>query len=53
MVGTDTRQILATVRSLLSDPVALAAMAEPCLPYGDGRAGNRIAALIEQWLIGR
>ncbi len=53
LVGTDTRQILATVRSLLSDPVALAAMAEPCLPYGDGRAGNRIAALIEQWLIGR
>ena len=53
LVGTDTRQILETVRSLLGDPVALAAMARPCLPYGDGRAGTRIAALIEQWLIGR
>jgi len=28
-------------------------MAEPRLPYGDGRAGYRIAALIEQWLAGR
>lgn len=52
LVGTDTRQILETVRSLLGDPVALAAMAEPCLPYGDGRASYRIAALIEQWLMG-
>ena len=53
LVGTDTRQILETVRKLLGDPVALAAMAEPCLPYGDGRAGTRIAALIEQWLASR
>lgn len=53
LVGTDTRQILDTVRILLGDPVALAAMAEPCLPYGDGRAGARIAALIEQWLVDR
>ncbi len=53
LVGTDTRQILDTVSSLLGDPIALAAMAKPCLPYGDGRAGARIAALIEQWLVGR
>ncbi|MEO5611164.1 MAG: UDP-N-acetylglucosamine 2-epimerase (non-hydrolyzing) [Sphingomicrobium sp.] len=53
LVGTDTRRIVDTVRNLLGDPVALAAMAEPRLPYGDGRAGTRIAALIEQWLIGR
>jgi UDP-N-acetylglucosamine 2-epimerase (non-hydrolysing) len=53
LVGTDTRQILATVRGLLGDPIALAAMAEPHLPYGDGRAGYRIAALIEQWLESR
>jgi UDP-N-acetylglucosamine 2-epimerase (non-hydrolysing) len=53
LVGTDTRQILETVRSLLADPVALSAMAEPRLPYGDGRAGYRIAALIEQWLVSR
>jgi UDP-N-acetylglucosamine 2-epimerase (non-hydrolysing) len=53
LVGTDTRQIVDTVRNLLGDTVALAAMAKPCLPYGDGRAGTRIAALIEQWLVGR
>jgi len=53
LVGTDTGRILAAVRKLLGDPVALSAMAEPCLPYGDGRAGYRIAALIEQWLVGR
>ncbi|MBA3511975.1 UDP-N-acetylglucosamine 2-epimerase (non-hydrolyzing) [Sphingomonas sp.] len=53
LVGTDTAQILAEVRDLLGDPVALAAMANPSLPYGDGRAGYRIAALIEHWLSGR
>jgi UDP-N-acetylglucosamine 2-epimerase (non-hydrolysing) len=53
LVGTDTRRILDTVRNLLADPVALSAMAEPRLPYGDGRAGYRIAALIEQWLLSR
>ncbi|HEU5286139.1 MAG TPA: UDP-N-acetylglucosamine 2-epimerase (non-hydrolyzing) [Sphingomicrobium sp.] len=53
LVGTDTDQILAAVRDLLGDPVALAAMAEPSLPYGDGRAGYRIAALIEHWLAAR
>lgn len=53
LVGTDTGTILAAVRDLLGDPVALAAMAEPSLPYGDGRAGYRIAALIEHWLAGR
>ena len=53
LVGTDSDRIVAAVRELLGDPVALAAMAEPCLPYGDGRAGYRIAALIEHWLAGR
>lgn len=53
LVGTNTRQILDTVRSLLGDPFALAAMAKPCLPYGNGHAGARIAALIEQWLLAR
>jgi UDP-N-acetylglucosamine 2-epimerase (non-hydrolysing) len=53
LVGTDTGKILAAVRALVGDPVALAAMAEPSLPYGDGRAGYRIAALIEHWLAGR
>ena len=53
LVGTDSGRIVAAVRELLGDPVALAAMAEPSLPYGDGRAGDRIAALIEHWLAGR
>ena len=53
LVGTETGRILETVRSLLADPIALAAMGEPRLPYGDGRAGYRIAALIEQWLVSR
>lgn len=53
LVGTDTGRIVRTVTTLLGDPVALSAMAKPCLPYGDGRAGYRIAALIEQWLLNR
>ena len=53
LVGTDSGRIVTAVRELLGDPVALAAMAEPALPYGDGRAGQRIAALIENWLAGR
>lgn len=53
LVGTDNGQILEAVRALLGDPLALAAMAKPCLPYGDGRAAQRIAALIEQWLASR
>lgn len=53
LVGTDRQLIVDTVRDLLADPVALAAMAKPSLPYGDGRAGARIAALIEQWLVSR
>jgi UDP-N-acetylglucosamine 2-epimerase (non-hydrolysing) len=53
LVGTNARRILATVRGLLGDPLALAAMATPSLPYGDGRSGPRIAALIDQWLLAR
>ena len=53
LVGTNSDVIVAAVRELLGDPIALAAMAEPCLPYGDGRAGIRIAALIEHWLANR
>ena len=52
LVGTDSGTIVAAVRELLGDPAALAAMAEPSLPYGDGRAGDRIA-VIEHWLAGR
>ncbi len=50
LVGTGTRQILDAVRALLGDPLKLAAMARPSLPYGDGLSGHRIAGIIDQWL---
>jgi UDP-N-acetylglucosamine 2-epimerase (non-hydrolysing) len=52
LVGTDTQHILETVTGLLGDPVELAAMARPSLPYGDGLSGYRIAGIIDQWLGG-
>ena len=50
LVGTGTKQILDAVGALLGDPLKLAAMARPSLPYGDGLSGHRIAAIIDQWL---
>jgi UDP-N-acetylglucosamine 2-epimerase (non-hydrolysing) len=50
LVGTDRDRIVAEVRRLLDDPVALAAMSRPVLPFGDGRAGPRIASIIMSWL---
>ena len=53
LVGTATAAIVAEARRLLRDPLAYAAMARPALPYGDGKAAPRIAAIIEQWLLTR
>jgi len=50
LVGTNKERIVAEVRRLLGDPVALAAMSRPVLPFGDGHAGPRIAAIIMAWL---
>jgi UDP-N-acetylglucosamine 2-epimerase (non-hydrolysing) len=50
LVGTATAAIVAEARRLLGDPMAYAAMSRPALPYGDGKAAPRIAAIIEQWL---
>ena len=50
LVGTSTERIVEEVRRLLADPVALAAMAQPSFPYGDGRAAPRIAAIVQDWL---
>jgi len=50
LVGTCAERIVAEARRLLSDPSAYAAMARKALPYGDGRAAPRIAAMIETWL---
>ncbi len=50
LVGTDTARIIAETRRLLGDPVARAAMSRRVFPFGDGRAGGRIAAIIAKWL---
>ena len=50
LVGTSTERILTEARRLLNDPLALAAMGQKTLPYGDGSAAPRIAVLIESWL---
>ena len=44
---------MAEAKRLLSDPLAWAAMAKRSLPYGDGRAAPRIAAIVEEWLSAR
>lgn len=53
LVGTSTAQIVEEARCLLADPLARAAMSRPSFPYGDGRSGPRIAAIIEDWLESR
>jgi len=50
LVGTDGARIVAEVERLIADRAALARMSRRAYPYGDGRAGERIAALIEEWL---
>ena len=50
LVGTDKARIVGETRRLLGDPAALAAMARPAFPYGDGKAGPRIAAIVDDWL---
>ena len=52
LVGTDAEDILQAVATLLGDPLKLAEMAKPSLPYGDGLSGHRIAGIIDQWLSG-
>jgi len=50
LVGTCAERIVAETRRLLDNPVERASMARPAFPFGDGRAGPRIAAIIERWL---
>jgi UDP-N-acetylglucosamine 2-epimerase (non-hydrolysing) len=50
LVGTDTAAIVGETTRLLADPDALAAMARPALPFGDGRSAPRIAGLMLDWL---
>ncbi|WP_300974892.1 non-hydrolyzing UDP-N-acetylglucosamine 2-epimerase [Sphingomonas sp. LHG3406-1] len=51
LVGNDREAIVDAVRRLLDDGAAYRAMAVPALPFGDGKAAPRIAALIEDWLV--
>lgn len=50
LVGTSTERIVAEVRHLLKNPYERLAMARPAFPFGDGRAGPRIASIIMSWL---
>jgi len=50
LVGTGTRRVIDAVTALLGDRAALAAMAVPRFPFGDGKAAPRIAALALAWL---
>jgi UDP-N-acetylglucosamine 2-epimerase (non-hydrolysing) len=46
LVGTSAERILAEAQRLLDDPQAYAAMARGVSPYGDGRAAERIVAVL-------
>jgi UDP-N-acetylglucosamine 2-epimerase (non-hydrolysing) len=48
LVGTDPARIVAAVRQFCEVPQRTIGESE--LPYGDGRAGQRIAAIVEAWL---
>ena len=50
LVGTDPVTIVKAVTELLDDDAAHALMARAVLPYGDGPAGERIAAIIRGML---
>ena len=50
LVGRDANAIVSAVTELLGDRKALARMRTPALPYGDGRASDRIADVIQEWL---
>ena len=53
LVGTDTSRLIGAVARLAEDRAALAALAVPRFPFGDGQAAPRIAALALAWLDGR
>jgi UDP-N-acetylglucosamine 2-epimerase len=49
LVGCERGRIVAETARLLTDAAAYAAMATPVNPYGDGRAAERIAAVLARW----
>ncbi len=50
LVGRDPERIRDVVETLLANEALLRSMRRPALPYGDGRAADRIASIIENWL---
>lgn len=46
LIGTDRARVVAEVSRLLTDPAAYEEMAKGVSPYGDGKAAERIAALV-------
>lgn len=48
LVGTDAGRIVAGAERLLDDPKDYASMARGVNPFGDGRAAERIAAVLDQ-----
>jgi UDP-N-acetylglucosamine 2-epimerase len=52
LVGTSRESILSLGRELLNDPEAHRRMAQAQNPYGDGRAGERIADILIHELLG-
>lgn len=53
LVGMDRRTIVETATDILTDDGMRAAMMRPQSPYGDGRAGERIADIVVSELTGR
>lgn len=53
LIGTERQAIVEAVQHLLEDGAAYRAMAVPALPFGDGKAAPRIAALVDDWLARR
>lgn len=51
LVGTRTEAIRAAAQALLDDPQAYAAMARHRSPYGDGKAAERILAILRRDLV--
>ena len=52
LLGTDAVEVAAGLRGLLADEAALASMRAAPNPFGDGRAGERVAAAVA-WRLGR
>ncbi len=50
LVGTDAARIVGAVTRLRDNPAELRRMSRPCLPFGDGRSAERIAAHCLQFL---